>query len=239
MLQAVIFDIDGTLVDSNELHVAAWREVFLRFGRDVPPAALRAQMGKGGDQLMPVFWFKDELARFGEEMQAQRVELFMRKYLKLAKPFPGVRPLFERVKRAGLRIALASSAKKPELEHHIGQLGVGELVDASTCADDAEHSKPRPDILQAALARLPGVAAADALVVGDSPYDAQAARRAGMRCIGVLTGGFSERALLQAGAIAVYRDIADLDRGYRFQRTSKMSGSTTSAVAEKAQNESR
>lgn len=214
MLRALIFDIDGTLVDTNELHVAAWREVFLRFGRHVAPEALRRQMGKGGDQLMPVFWFKDELARFGEQMQAQRVELFMRKYLPRAKPFPGVRPLFERVKRAGLRIALASSAKKPELEHHLEQLGIRDLVDASTSADDAEHSKPSPDILQAALARLPGVAAADTLLIGDSPYDAQAARRAGMRCIGVLTGGFGESDLLQSGAIAVYRDIADLDRHY-------------------------
>ena len=92
MLQALIFDIDGTLVDTNELHVAAWREVFLRFGRHVEPEALRKQMGKGGDQLMPVFWFKDELARFGEEMQAQRVQLFMQKYLPRAKAFPGVRP---------------------------------------------------------------------------------------------------------------------------------------------------
>ena len=214
MLQAVILDVDGTLVDTNELHVAAWREVFLRFGRDVPAQAVRAQMGKGGDQLMPVFWFKEELARFGEEMQAQRVELFMQKYLPLAKPFPGVRALCERIKRAGLRVALASSAKKPELEHHLKQLGIAELIDASTSADDAEHSKPHPDILQAALARLPGVAAADSVLVGDSPYDAQAARRAGMRCIGVLTGGFSEGDLVKAGAIAVYQDVADLHRHY-------------------------
>lgn len=214
MLQALIFDLDGTLVDTNELHVAAWREVFLRFGRHVEPEALRKQMGKGGDQLMPVFWFKDELARFGEEMQAQRVQLFMQKYLPRAKPFPGVRALFERAKRAGLRIALASSAKKPELEHHVEQLGIGDLIDAGTSADDAEHSKPSPDILQAALARLPGVAAADTVLIGDSPYDAQAARRAGMRCIGVLSGGFGESELLRAGAIAVYRDIADLDRHY-------------------------
>ena len=214
MLRAAIFDIDGTLVDSNELHVTAWREVFLRFGKDVPSAALRAQMGKGGDQLMPVFWSREELARVGEEMQAQRVELFMQKYLPLAKPFAGVRALFERVKGAGLRIALASSAKQPELEHHVQQLDIGDLVDASTSADDAERSKPQPDILQAALARLPGVAGANAVLIGDSPYDAQAAGRAGMRCIGVLTGGFSGRELRQAGAIEVYNDIADLLRNY-------------------------
>ena len=210
MPKAVIFDVDGTLVDSNELHVAAWREVFQRYGKDVDPAALRKQMGKGGDQLMPVFWSKAELEKFGEEMQAQRVELFMRKYLPLCRPFPGVRPLFERLKRAGVQIALASSAKEPELEHHLEALGIGDLVDAATSADDAEYSKPCPDIYQAALSRLPATAPEEAIVVGDSPYDAQAAARAGMRCVGVLTGGFSERELVGAGAVAVYEQVADL-----------------------------
>lgn len=214
MLKAAIFDVDGTLVDSNELHVQAWREVFLRYGKDVGPDALRAQMGKGGDQLMPVFWSAAELARFGEQMQALRVELFMQKYLPLCKAFPGVRGLLERVKRAGLRIALATSAKQPELQHHLELLGVGDLVDATTSADDAERSKPQPDILQAALAKLPGVAAAGALLIGDSPFDAQAGGRAGMGCIGLLSGGFTGRELLGAGALAVYRDIADLYRHY-------------------------
>lgn len=215
MLQALIFDIDGTLVDSNELHVAAWREVFLQYGRDVSPEALRKQMGKGGDQLMPVFWSEAELARFGDEMQEQRVEIFMRKHLPRCQGFPGVRRLFERVKRDGMRIALASSAKEPELRHHVELLGIGDLADATTCADDAEHSKPAPDIFQAALARLPGAAASEALVVGDSPFDVQAAARAGMRCIGVLTGGFAEAELRRAGAIAVYRDVAELGTHYR------------------------
>jgi HAD superfamily hydrolase (TIGR01509 family) len=214
MPKAVIFDVDGTLVDTNELHVAAWHQAFLRFGKDVNPARLRAQMGKGGDQLMPVFWSSAELARFGAEMQARRVEIFMRDYLQLSRPFPGVRPLFERLKRDGLRIALASSAKAPELRHHLESLGVGDLVDAATCADDAEHSKPCPDIFQAALARLPGIAPAGAIVVGDSPFDVQAAARAGMRCIGVLTGGFAQGELEEAGAIAVYPDVAQLARRY-------------------------
>jgi HAD superfamily hydrolase (TIGR01509 family) len=214
MPKAAIFDLDGTLVDSNELHVKAWRDVFLRYGKDVDPDSLRAQMGKGGDQLMPVFWSPAELARFGEQMQALRVELFMRNYLPLCQAFPGVRGLLERVKRAGLRVALATSAKQPELQHHLELLGVGDLVDATTSADDAERSKPQPDILQAALAKLPGVAAADALLIGDSPFDAQAAGRAGMGCIGVLSGGFTERELVQAGAIAVYEDVADLCRDY-------------------------
>jgi HAD superfamily hydrolase (TIGR01509 family) len=212
--RAAIFDLDGTLVDTNELHVAAWREVFLRYGKDVNPARLRAQMGKGGDQLIPVFWSKNEVAKFGAEMQTLRVELFMRSYLRLSRPFPGVRALFERLKLDGLGIALASSAKEPELQHHLKSLGVEDLVDAATSADDAEHSKPAPEIFQAALAKLPGISAAQAMVIGDSPFDAQAAARAGMKCVGVLTGGFSERELVEAGAIAVYRDVADLGSRY-------------------------
>lgn len=212
--RAAIFDVDGTLVDTNELHVAAWREVFLRYGKDVNPARLRAQMGKGGDQLIPVFWSKGEAAKLGPEMQALRVELFMRNYLPLSRPFPGVKALFERLKRDGLRIALASSAKEPELQHHVESLGVGDLVDALTSADDAEHSKPAPDIFQAALARLPGIGPAEALVVGDSPFDVQAATRAGMKCVGVLTGGFREGELVEAGAIAVYQDVAELGARY-------------------------
>lgn len=214
MPQAAIFDVDGTLADTNELHVAAWRDVFLRYGKDVDKGALRAQMGKGGDQLMPVFWPQDDLAKFGEEMQALRVEIFMHDYLARSRPFPAVRQLFERIRRDGMRIALASSAKKPELQHHLESLGIADLVEGATSADDAEHSKPAPDIFQAALRRLPGIVASQALVIGDSPYDAYAARRAGMHCIGVLTGGFSGRELLQAGAIAVYADIADLARQY-------------------------
>jgi HAD superfamily hydrolase (TIGR01509 family) len=212
--RAAIFDVDGTLVDTNELHVAAWREVFLRYGKDVNPARLRAQMGKGGDQLIPVFWSKGEAAKLGAEMQALRVELFMRDYLALSRPFPGVRALFERLKRDGLKVALASSAKQPELQHHVKSLGVEDLVDAVTSADDAEHSKPAPDVFQAALARLPGIAPAEAMVVGDSPFDVQAAARAGMKCVGVLSGGFAERELIEAGALAVYRDVADLGARY-------------------------
>jgi HAD superfamily hydrolase (TIGR01509 family) len=214
MPQAAIFDVDGTLVDTNELHVAAWREVFLRYGKDVDKDALRAQMGKGGDQLMPVFWPQEDLAKFGEEMQALRVEIFMRDYLPRSRPFPAVRQLFERIRRDGMRIALASSAKKPELEHHLESLGIGDLVEGATSADDAEHSKPAPDIFQAALGRLRGIVASQALVVGDSPFDVQAAARAGMGCIGVLSGGFAEAELRRAGAIAVYKDVAGLASEY-------------------------
>src|SRR5919202_6787069 len=116
MLKAVIFDIDGTLVDSVDLHAKAWQEAFRHFGREVPYEQVRHQIGKGGDQLMPVFFSKEELERFGEELEKFRGDLYKREYLPRVRAFPKVRELFERVKADGKRIALASSAKEEELK---------------------------------------------------------------------------------------------------------------------------
>jgi len=112
LLKAVIFDVDGTLVDSNDLHVEAWREALRCYGKEVTFEDVHGQMGKGGDQLMPVFCTDDELERFGEELEQRRVELFTSDYLPRVRPFPRVRELFERVRAEGLQIALASSAKE-------------------------------------------------------------------------------------------------------------------------------
>ena len=210
MIKAVIFDVDGTLVDSNDLHVAAWREAFRCYGKEVSFEDVHGQMGKGGDQLMPVFCTDEELERFGGELEQRRVALFKSDYLPRVRPFPRVRELFERAKAGGLQIALASSAKEEELEQHKKSMGVGDLLGAATSADDAERSKPHPDIFQAALAGLKGVAPAEAVVVGDTPYDAQAAAKAGMRTVGLLSGGFTEEVLRGAGVVAVYRDVSDL-----------------------------
>jgi HAD superfamily hydrolase (TIGR01509 family) len=167
-------------------------------------------MGKGSDQLMPVFCTEDELDDFGEELERRRVELFESDYLPRVRPFPRVRELFERVRAEGLQIALASSAKEEELERHKKSINVEDLLGAATSADDAERSKPHPDIFQAALAGLRGVLPEEAVVVGDTPYDVQAAAKAGMRTVGLLSGGFGEEILRGAGAVAVYRDVSDL-----------------------------
>ena len=210
MARAVIFDVDGTLVDSNDLHVEAWREAFSHYGKTFTHDEIHSQIGKGGDQLMPVFLSPDELERYGEELEALRVRVFTEQCLPRVKPFPRVRELFERLRADGLRIALASSAKKPELEAHMRMLGVESLVDATTCADDVDRSKPFPDVFVAALTALGKVKPEEALVVGDAPYDAIAARRAGMGTIGLLSGGFAAESLRANGVIAVYRDVADL-----------------------------
>jgi HAD superfamily hydrolase (TIGR01509 family) len=210
MTQAVIFDVDGTLVDTNDLHAASWAEAFRRFGHAVPEAEIRGQIGKGSDQLLPVFLPPEVVEREGKAIAEARSALFMQDYIGRARAFPGVRALFERLRAEGQRILLASSAKGEELERYKDVAGIGDLIDGATSADDAEHSKPSPDIFRAALAKLKPLPAEAALVVGDSPYDAEAAGKAGLRCVGLLCGGFPEAVLREAGCIALYRDPADL-----------------------------
>lgn len=214
MIKAVIFDVDGTLVDSNRLHVQAWLDAFSHFGKEVEYETLCEQMGKGGDQLMPVFCSQEELDRFGSELEEHRTELFTRDFLPRVRPFPKVRELFERIKADGMFIALASSAKEEELERHKKSLRIEDLLETATSADDAERSKPHPDIFQAALEGIGDVEPEESVVVGDTPYDVIAAAKAGMRTIGLLSGGFREEDLRAAGAVEIYRDVADLLERY-------------------------
>ena len=209
MASAALFDIDGTLVDTVDLHAQAWREALARFGKDVPYDEVRSQIGKGGDQLLPVFLSDEELERFGEELDAYRGDLYRRRYLPFARAFPQARELLSRLKRAGVAIGLASSCKREELGYYLRMVGGASLVDAATPRDDAERSKPFPDVFEACLDKL-GASPEEAVAVGDSPYDALAASRAGIRMVGVLCGGFGERALRAAGCIEIYRDPADL-----------------------------
>jgi HAD superfamily hydrolase (TIGR01509 family) len=207
---AVLFDVDGTLVDTVDLHARAWHDAFRLYGKQPPFEDVRAQIGKGGDQLMPVFLSKDELQRFGEELQARRSRIYRERYQPEVRAFAGVRPLFERLKREGIQIALASSADQSEFEANLQLLGIGDLIDGATSAQDAERSKPFPDIFDAALAKLDGVRAEDAIAVGDTPYDAIAASQIGLRTVGMLCGGFPEADLRAAGCVEFWRDPEDL-----------------------------
>ena len=214
-IKAVLFDVDGTLVDSVDLHAEAWVDAFREFGQDIPFATMRAQIGKGGDQLMPVFLTPEALAATGKALEARRGEIFKADYLPRARAFPDAAALLRRVGQAGLRRAFASSAKDEELAALKRIIGLGEdRLEAETSSSDAEHSKPFPDIFEAALARLPGITPAEAIVIGDTPYDAEAAGKAGIRTIGMLCGGFPEAALRAAGCIAIYRDPAHLLAGF-------------------------
>ena len=214
MIAAIIFDIDGTLVDSVDLHARAWQETFKHFGKQIPFADVRRQIGKGGDQLMPVFFNTAELEEFGEEMEQFRGDLYKRDYLPRVRAFPRVRELFERVKQDGFRIALASSAKEEELKTYKELARITDLVEEETSADDAEKSKPHPDIFEAVLAELGDLKPHEAIVIGDTPYDAEAASKINLRTIGVLCGGFPETDLRAAGCVDIYRDPADLLERY-------------------------
>ncbi len=209
MARAVLFDIDGTLVDSVDLHARAWVEAFERFGKKVAYDAVRSQIGKGGDQLLPEFLSDDEMERFGDDLAEYRTGLYQREYLPLVKPFPAAKDLLARLKQGGTVVGLASSCKRTELGYYLRMVGGASLVDAATTADDADRSKPFPDVFEACLDHL-GFDAGDAVAVGDSPSDAEAARRAGLVTVGVLSGGFPERALESAGCTAIYRDVAEL-----------------------------
>src|ERR1043166_1393909 len=145
-IKTIIFDLDGTLVDSNELHVESWDRAFRRFGKAFALEELRKQIGKGSDQYLPEFLTAGEIERFGEELDRYRSELFKNEYLPRVKPFPKVPDLFECLRRAGKRLVLASSGKKSEVAHHIELLGIKNLIDSETTAEDVESSKPAPDI---------------------------------------------------------------------------------------------
>ncbi|MEZ5786215.1 MAG: HAD family hydrolase [Xanthobacteraceae bacterium] len=214
MIKAVIFDVDGTLIDSVDLHAEAWVEAFAHFGIKTDGAEVRRHIGEGADRLMPAFVPNDMLKTRGEEIDAFRSGLFKKKYLRQVRPFPGVRALFERVRSAGQTIILGSSCKADELESYKKIAGIADMVDGATTSDDADRSKPSPDIFEAALEILAPISAGETIVVGDTPYDAKAARRAGIATIGLLCGGWSELELRDAGCIAVYRDPKDLLENY-------------------------
>jgi HAD superfamily hydrolase (TIGR01509 family) len=214
MIEAVIFDIDGTIVDSNEFHVRAWDRAFRHFGKEFPLDELRQQIGKGADQYLPEFLNPGELRTIGKKIDQYRSELYRNEYLPLVPPFPRVRQLFERIKRDGKRIALASSGKDQELKVYRKVAEIDDLVDCAATSDDADESKPAPDIFEAALEKLGSPSPHKILAVGDTPYDAEAAKKVGVQTIGVLCGGFREAQLRQAGVIALYRDPADLLEQY-------------------------
>jgi HAD superfamily hydrolase (TIGR01509 family) len=209
MIEAVMCDIDGTLVQSNWLHAAAWKDAFSIVGVVVELEEVRRQIGKGGDELIPVFipWWKQKYVE--EPLKRYRQYIFRADYLSQVKPFPKARELLVRMKEAGMKVSLASSAHLEEIKSYRQIANIDDLVDEKTSADDAKRSKPHPDIFTATLKKL-RLPPRKVLALGDTPYDAEAAGKAGVRTIGVTTGGWSERELLNAGCIEAYKDVEDL-----------------------------
>ena len=209
-ITTLLFDIDGTLVDSNDFHVRAWQEVFRAAGHDFPFQVIHDQVGKGGDNLLPSLL--PDLTKEEQEKIAERHgPLYRERYMAEVKPFYRARDLLARAKQEGLTLALATSANPEELEHYVELLDAKDLIDVTTDKGDVESTKPSPDIF-ATAARKAGAKPEQALAIGDTPYDVLAANRAGIGCIAVLSGGFAEEDLRAAGAVAVYGGVADLLR---------------------------
>jgi len=202
----VLFDVDGTLVDTNYLHTLAWARAFHDVGEWAPMNAIHRLVGMGGDQLVP------RVLGHENEEASRRRSVRYGELVRDAVAFPKAGDLLRAVHASGLAVVLATSAPDEELAVARNLIGADEAVDAVTRKDDVEHTKPEPDLFEAAL-RAGGVDRARALVVGDSVWDVQAARAAGLGCIGVETGGFSHHELREAGAVAVYADVAELLEG--------------------------
>jgi HAD superfamily hydrolase (TIGR01509 family) len=206
-VKAVLFDVDGTLVDSNDAHAAAWVQAFTEYGITVDPITVRRCIGMGGDKLMPAVSDLTEESPLGAKVAARRGEIFRRDFLPRLQPFPGAAQLVQAVKDLGLKAVAASSASKKDLLPLLEVAGAKPLLDDWTSSDDADESKPAPDIIEAAVQRAQ-VAPGDAVMIGDTPYDVVAARRAGVRVIAFRCGGWLDPDL--SGAIEIYDGPGDL-----------------------------
>ena len=203
----MILDVDGTLVDSNDAHARAWVQAFAEQGIAVAYEPVRRAIGMGGDKLMPRVSGLEEDSPDGKRIGDRRAEIFKRQFLHSLRPFPATRDLVARLKDDGYTLAIASSAKEDELHQLLEIAGVADLIPLRTSSDDAERSKPDPDIVAAAL-KQSGCSADTAVMIGDTPYDIEAAQRAGLRAVGFECGGWRREDLI--GAAAVYRDAGDL-----------------------------
>lgn len=207
-IRGVLLDVDGTLVLSNDQHARAWVDAFQEFGYDVPFERVRPLIGMGGDKLLPtvVPGLSDQEGP-GKAIGERRKQIFKERYAQTLQPAPGARDLVQRLRECGLQYVIASSAKSDELDMLLQAAQVADLVKQATTSSDADESKPAPDIVGAARARI-GLDAADVIMIGDTPYDIESARGCGVATIAVRCGGFDDTDL--NGALAIYNDPADL-----------------------------
>src|SRR4051812_25277874 len=195
MPEIAILDVDGTLVDTNYHHAIAWFRAFRRHEVTVPVWRIHRHIGMGGDQLVAALTSDETEERLGDEIREAESELY-RELIGEVQTMEGSRELIEDLKGEGYVVVLASSAKDWEIEHYIGLLDAAEIVDAWTTSDDVESTKPQPDLVHAALDKAD--AEGDAIMIGDTVWDVEAAKRAGVETLAVLTGGFSEQELRDA-----------------------------------------
>ena len=206
VLPAAILDIDGTLVDTNYHHAVAWYRAFRQHGIVLPVWRVHRHIGMGGDQVVAALAGQTTEEEQGDDIRAAEQELYGT-LIEEVEPFEGARELIAELKDRGHRVVLASSAKEQEVEHYLDLLDARDLADGWTTAADVEATKPAPDLVRAAVEQAGG---GDAVLIGDTTWDCEAAGRAGVPAIAVLTGGFAEQELVDAGAVAVFESIADL-----------------------------
>jgi HAD superfamily hydrolase (TIGR01509 family) len=205
-----ILDIDGTLVDTNYQHTISWARAFARHDLVVALWRIHRHIGMGGDQLVGALCGDDVENELGDDIRDAESEEYMRLIGEVA-PMEHSRELIASLKERGHTVVLASSAKSDEVDHYLDLLDARELADAWTTSADVESTKPAPDLVQAALERV-DADASEAVMIGDTPWDVSAAKKAGVETITVITGGFSEQQLTEAGAVAVYESVAELYR---------------------------
>ncbi|HYC61801.1 MAG TPA: HAD family hydrolase [Thermoanaerobaculia bacterium] len=218
-LKAVLLDIDGTLVDSNDKHADCWVEAFAHFDKQVPWHTVREQIGKGSDLLVPDTLNAREMQTFGEKLKKYRGELWKEKYMDSVQPFPGAVDAMRKLHARGIKVALASSSNPDEVEYYVELLGAGDLLEGTTSKEDAEFSKPSPEIFQAALERVKSDPARS-LAVGDTPYDILAAHRTPVPIAAVLCGGFPRESLTKAEFLfddlpAMVKELDHIDEYFR------------------------
>jgi len=204
-----VLDVDGTLVDSNYHHALAWYRALRSLGETFPVWRIHRLIGMGGDQLVGALGGDDVEARIGDEVREKWVEEVDRIIGEIA-PLPGARDLLLAVKERGHRLVLASSGKPQHVDRFVDLLDVRDIADAITSSEDAEASKPAPDLLQVALQKLGVSPDADSVMIGDSVWDVEAAKKAGMPAIVVRSGGFGDDELREAGAVGIFDTPGDL-----------------------------
>jgi len=223
-IDAVLLDVDGTLLDSNDAHAQAWSDTLREAGYEVGSETVRPLIGMGGDKVLPQLTGLDAEEGEGKRLVERRKEIFAKEYLPSVRPFPGARDLLDRMRADGLRLVVATSASEDELRGLLHALGAEWLLDEATSSSDADRSKPDPDIVRVALDKA-GTGPARCVMIGDTPYDVEAATRAGVKIIGLRCGGWGDAEL--RGAAAVYDDPAELIEQY----TSSLIGSGVRARA--------
>jgi HAD superfamily hydrolase (TIGR01549 family) len=203
-----IFDVEGTLVDCVRQNLLSLQEALAEFRVTVAYDVLQLYSGLDGDQTLQLV-APDLDGSERKKVLERQGKLYQANYLASVKAFEGVREVFEALTKGGGRIALATDCKGPELKHYLSLLDISGLIDAMACGDDVEHGKPDPRLVGLALRKL-GVPAGRAVMIGDTPYDAEAARGAGTAAAGLLTGGFAKEALTEAGCIVVAKELREL-----------------------------